>query len=116
MSPDPAPPTLPAARGGLIRVATIPHGDAYVDAVLPADAVQVGQPADVSPWLDVAHLEARSDEVDVLHLHAWDDAVAAVAGQCWADTVRRLGLPCVVTVHRVPPRGRVDRNAVDARY
>jgi hypothetical protein len=113
---DPAPPGLPAALGGPIRVATIPHGDAYVDAVLPADAGRVGPAADVSPWLDVTHLEAHADEVDVLHLHAWDDAVAAVAGQCWAETVRRLGLPFVVTVHRLPPRGRVARTAVEVRY
>jgi hypothetical protein len=116
VTPDPAPPGLPAVRGGQLRVATVPYGDAYVDAVLPADAVRVGPAAELSPWLDVAYLEAHAGEVDVLHLHAWDDSVAAVAGQCWAETVRRVGLPFVVTVHRVPPRGRVARNAVETRY
>ena len=34
---------------------------------------------------------------------------AAVAVQCWAETVRRLGLPLVVTVHRLPRSGRAPR-------
>jgi len=102
---DPAPPEPPDDEGGLIRVATIPHADPYVDAVLPVDAVRVGPAAEPSPWLDVAHLHAHAAEVDVLHLHSGDDAVAALTGQCWAETVRRLGLPFVVTVHRLPPAG-----------
>jgi hypothetical protein len=113
---DPPPPRPPERRGGLIRVATIPHTAPYVDAVLPAHAARVGSAGDPSPWLDVAHLEAHAAEIDVLHLHAGDDSVAAVAGQCWAETARRLGLPLVVTVHRVPPAGRSSRNAVEARY
>ena len=126
MTADPAPPGPPDVRGGLIRVATIPQADPsgadpygvgpYVDAVLPPDAVHVGPAADPSPWLDVAHLGAHAGQVDVLHLHLGDAHAAAVAGQCWAETVRRLGLPLVVTVHRVPPPGRAARSAVEARY
>jgi hypothetical protein len=86
-------------------VATIPHAAAYVDAVLPAGVVRVGPAAEPSPWLGVAHLEAHADDVDVLHLHSGDEAVAELTGQCWAETVRRLGLPLVVTVHRLPPAG-----------
>jgi Glycosyltransferase Family 4 len=104
-----------------LRVVTIPHGDAgrageYVDAVLPVDVVRLGPATDPSPWLHVAHLEAHADEIDVLHLHSGDPHVATVAVQCWAETVRKLGLPLVVTVHRVPPGGRAPRNAAEAEY
>lgn len=101
MSADPPSPV----PEGAIRVATIPHDDDYVAAVLPQDVVRV-DPASPSPWLDVTHLDAHADEIDVLHLHAGDAGVAELAGQCWAETVRRLGLPLVVTVHRVPRSGR----------
>jgi hypothetical protein len=116
--PDPPSPRPPEFRGGRIRVATIPPegADPYVDAVVPPEAVRVGSPISPSPWLDVAHLDAHAAEVDVLHLHSGDGEAAAVAGQCWAETVRRLGLPLVVTVHRVPPPGRTARNPVEARY
>jgi hypothetical protein len=100
---------------GPTRVATISYDDAYVAAVLPPDAVRV-EPSAPSPWLDVAHLEAHADEVDVLHLHTGDAGVAAVAAQCWAETVRRLGLPLVVTVHRLPRAGAAPRTAVEARH
>ncbi len=116
MSADPAPPGPPADGGGLIRVATIPHTDPYADAVLPPDAVRVGPAVDPSPWLDFAHLEAHADEIDLLHLHSGDAHVAAAAVQCWAETARRLGLPLVVTVHRVPPAGRAPRTAAEAGY
>jgi Glycosyltransferase Family 4 len=120
VSADPASPGPPSA-GRPTRVATILHGDAdragpYVDAVLPADVVRLESDDDRSPWLDVAHLEAHADEIDVLHLHLGDPHVAAVAVQCWAETVRRLGLPLVVTVHRVPPPGRAPRNPAEAEY
>jgi hypothetical protein len=107
------PPGSPEPDGGLIRLATIPHDDAYVAAVLPPGVVRV-EPA--TPWLDVAHLEAHADEIDVLHLHAGDAGVAAVAGQCWAETVRRLRMPLVVTVHRVPRSGAGVPGAFGARY
>jgi hypothetical protein len=82
-------------------VATIPYADAYVDAVLPPDVVRVGPSGDLSPWLDASHLVAHADEIDVLHLHTGQAHVAAAAVQCWAETVRRLGIPLVVTVHRL---------------
>jgi hypothetical protein len=97
-------------------VATIPNDDAYVTAVLPPDAVLAEPSTGRSPWLDVAHLEAHASEIDVLHLHTGDAGVAALAGQCWAETVRRLGLPLVVTVHRLPPSGWGARDAVEARH
>jgi hypothetical protein len=97
-------------------VATIPHDDAYVSAVLPPDAVRAGPATDPSPWLDVSYLDAHAAEIDVLHLHTGDAGVAAVAGQCWAETVRRLGLPLVVTVHRLPPSGWGARGAAEARH
>jgi hypothetical protein len=102
-SPDP----------GRTRVATIPHADPYLDAVLPPEVVRVGPAGDPSPWLDVGYLAEHAAEVDVLHLHTGYRHVAEVAGQCWTETVRRLGLPLVVTVHQVrapshAPRGRWD--------
>jgi hypothetical protein len=115
VSAEPPSPGPHQTEGGLIRVATIPNDDDYVAAVLPPDAVRV-EPSTPSPWVDVAHLEAHADEVDVLHLHTGDPGVAAVAGQCWAETVRRLGLPLVVTVHRLPPSGAGARSAVEARH
>ena len=82
-------------------MATIPFADPYVDAVLPPDVVRVGPSGELSPWLDVSHLTQHADEIDVLHLHTGQAHVAAVAVQCWNETVRRLGIPLVVTVHRV---------------
>ncbi len=105
----------PEHTGDRIRLATIAQDDAYVDAVLPPDADRV-ESADPSPWLDVAHLEAHADEVDVLHLHTGDASTAALAGQCWAETLRRLGLPLVVTVHRLPPAGAGARPAAEAGH
>jgi hypothetical protein len=100
----------PEARGSLrrgdpVRVATIPFADPYVDAVLPPDVVRVGPSGELSPWLDVAYLVEHATEVDVLHLHTGPRHVALAAGQCWAETVRRLGIPLVVTVHRMPAPG-----------
>ena len=111
MSADPPPPV----PQGSIRVATIAQDDEYVAAVLPPDVVRV-DPGSPSPWLDVAHLEGHADEIDVLHLHTGDAGVAALAGQCWAETVRRLGLPLVVTVHRLPRSGGSARGALEARH
>src|SRR3954471_3575266 len=111
VSTDPPPPV----PQGAIRVATIPHDDDYVAAVLPPDAVRV-DPASPSPWLDVTHLEAHADEIDVLHLHTGDAGVAALAGQCWAERGRRLGLPLVVTVHRLARSGGGAGGALEARH
>ena len=116
MSPEPPPPGPPELPGGRIRVATIPDDEAYVDAVLPPDVVRVGPFARPSPWLDVAHVEAHAADVDVLHLHVGDPQAAAVAVQCWAETVRRLGVPLVVTVHRLPPSTDGPRGVEATRY
>ena len=110
MSADPPPPV----PEGAIRVATIYHDDDYVAAALPQGVVRT-DPARPSPWLDVTHLEAHADDIDVLHLHTGDAGVAALAGQCWAETVRRLGVPLVVTVHRIPRSGG-GRDALEARH
>jgi hypothetical protein len=111
-SPPQDPPELP----GPTRVATIADDEAYVDAVLPPDVVRVGPFVRPSPWLDVAHVEAHAADVDVLHLHVGDPQAAAVAVQCWAETVRRLGVPLVVTVHRLPPSTDGPRGVEATRY
>lgn len=105
----------PPHRGsppGPLRVATIPHADPYVDAVLPQDAVRVGEPAVPSPWLDAAVLTGRAGEIDVLHLHAGLGHLAAVELECWTESVRRAGVPLVVTVHELRPPDPAD----DARW
>jgi hypothetical protein len=112
---EPPPPWPPESEGSRIRVATIPSDDAYVAAVLPPDVVRVESGAS-SPWLDVAYLEAHADDIDVLHLHTGDAGVAALAGECWAETVRRLGLPLVVTVHRVSRTAAEFPSALEARH
>jgi hypothetical protein len=114
VSAEPPPPG-PPEFGGRIRVATIPGDDAYVAAVLPPDAVRL-EPAVPSPWLDVTRLEAAADDIDVLHLHTGDAGVAALAGECWAETVRRLGVPLVVTVHRLPRSAGTPRTELEARH
>jgi hypothetical protein len=88
-------------RGDPVRVATIPFADPYVDAVLPPDIVRVGPSGELSPWLDVSYLAAHAAEIDVLHLHTGQAHVAAAAIECWTETVRRLGIPLIVTVHRL---------------
>lgn len=87
-----------------MRVATIPFADPYVDAVLPRGTVRVGPSAVPSPWLDPAHVEAHAGEVDVLHLHVGLVPLRPSALETWAETVRRVGLPLVVTVHRLHDR------------
>ena len=113
--PAEPPPPGPTGFDGPTRVATIPFDDAYVGAVLPPDVVRV-EPDLPSLWLDVAHLEAHADDIDVLHLHTGHPGVAALAGQCWAETVRRLGVPLVVTVHRLPRSVGGVRSALEARH
>jgi hypothetical protein len=67
--------------------------------------VRVGPSGELSPWLDVAYLEAHADDIDVLHLHTGPAHVAEAACECWSETVQRLGIPLVVTVHTLPPPG-----------
>jgi Glycosyltransferase Family 4 len=105
-------PTAPGIPG--MRVATIPFTDPYVDAVLPRGAVRVGPAVGPSPWLDPAHVEAHAGEVDVLHLHVGPVALRPAALETWAETVRRVGIPLVVTVHRLDARGGGHRDRSDA--
>jgi hypothetical protein len=84
-----------------VRVATVPHADAYVAAVMPRGVVHVG-PDDVpGPWLDASYLAAHADDIDVLHLHGGYGFLGERAMECWTETVRRLGIPLVVTVHQL---------------
>jgi hypothetical protein len=118
--PDPSAPGHPGPRAetdpapGLVpvRVATVPHADDYVAAVLPDGVVHVG-PDDPVPWLDSGYLTAHADDLDVLHLHSGYGHLDEGALECWTETVRRLGIPLVVTVHQLrdpaqPTRGRHD--------
>jgi hypothetical protein len=88
-----------------IRVATVPYGGAYTDAVLPPDVVRVGPAAGPSPWLDATHLAEHAPDIDVLHLHTGSGPVREAAVQCWSETVRRCRIPLVVTVHDVRAPG-----------
>ena len=108
--PDPSVPVDPGPRAGTeavrgpqsLRVATVPHTDAYVTSVLPPGVVHVG-PDDggVSAWLDPGYLTAHADDLDVLHVHTGYGHLREAALECWTETVRRLGIPLVVTVHQL---------------
>ncbi len=96
-----------------VRVVTVPHSDAYVDAVLPPHVVRVG-PEDVpGRWLDAAHLTAHAEDVDVVHVHTGFGHLDERALDGWTETLRRLGIPLLVTVHQLrdpaqPTRARHD--------
>ena len=47
-----------------MRVATVPCGSAYADAVLPLDVVHVGPACGPSPWLDSAYLADHAFDID----------------------------------------------------
>ena len=98
---DPPLAGLPEIEGSGPRVATIPYADAYVDAVLPPDALRVGPDTEPSPWLDTEYLAAHHGDVDVVHLHGGHGHLGAAELEQWCETVRRLGVPLVVTVHRL---------------
>lgn len=112
---DAHPPAPSLTGGGPLRVAVIPHGDAYVDAVLPDDVVRVGVPGDPSPWLDPAYLAEHAAEVDVVHLHGGYHRLTVRQVEGWTETVRRLGIPLVLTVHDVRARGHGHRARRNAR-
>ena len=108
----PRPGLLPTPGAG-IRVASIPHADPYVDAVLPDGVVRVGTSADPSPWLDVAYLAEHVGEVDVVHLHARYGHLEVATLRGWAEELQRCRIPLVVTVHQLrdpaqPTPGRHD--------
>jgi len=83
------------------RVAIVPSADAYVDAALPPGVVRIGSDGAPSPWLDADHLAAHADDLDVLHVHGGYEQLPVEALERWTETVRRLGIPLVVTVHRM---------------
>jgi hypothetical protein len=95
------PETPTAAPEPGMRVAAIPFADPYVDAVLPPGTVRIGPASTPSPWLDGEYLAAHAGEIDVLHLHAGLGTLPAAGLERWAETVRRVGVPLVVTVHRL---------------
>jgi hypothetical protein len=99
-------------------VATIPHSDPYVDAVLPPDVERVGPADEPNSWLDAAYLAWHHRDIDVLHVHAGFDAQSEAGSEaeaeCWSETVRRLGVPLVVTVHRLRDADQDVRDRHDA--
>lgn len=104
-----SPPTGEPQPGtpGLLRLASVPFSDPYVDAVLPEGAVRVGTPGEACRWLDEEYLTAHAGELDVLHLHTGYARLGAGEFERWAEAVRRLGVPLVVTVHQLrDPRQR----------
>ena len=104
-SAEPAPP---------IRVAAVPHADAYVQAVRPAGVVAVGPHAEPSPWLDPSYLTASHAQIDVLHVHGGYGHLPVAALECWTETVRRLGIPLVLTVHQLREPAQRTRTRHDA--
>ncbi|MGY1778034.1 hypothetical protein ACI8AV_19450 [Geodermatophilus sp. SYSU D00804] len=92
------------------RVATVPHADPYVDAVLPASAVRVGPAHDPSPWLDPAYLTAHAALVDVVHLHTGRGHLHEDEVVSWTEALRRTGVPLVVTVHQLRDPARPARH------
>ncbi|MGY1811596.1 hypothetical protein [Blastococcus sp. SYSU D00820] len=97
-----------------IRVATVPHSDPYVDAVLPPDVVRVGPASGQSPWLDPAYLTAHAAEVDVVHLHAGYGHLPEDEIVCFTEAIRRTGVPLVTTVHQLRDPEQVSRGRHDA--
>jgi hypothetical protein len=111
---DPPLPGLPATEGSRLRVATVPHAEVYVDAVLPPDAVRVGPDVEPSPWLDPEYLAAHRNDVDVVHLHGGHGHLTEAQLEGWCEAVRRLGVPLVVTVHRLRDPDATTRARHDA--
>ncbi|WP_345771918.1 hypothetical protein [Geodermatophilus sabuli] len=83
------------------RVATVPHHDPYVDAVLPAGVVRVGPVGGPSPWLDPGYLAVHAADVDVVHLHTGYGHLPEDEVVSWTETARRTGVPIVTTVHQL---------------
>ncbi|WP_093579344.1 glycosyltransferase [Geodermatophilus amargosae] len=104
----------PSASPARIRIATVPHADPYVDAVLPASAVRVGPRHDRSPWLDPAYLTAHAGRVDVVHVHAGYGHLPEDEVVSWTEAVRRTGVPLVVTVHQLRDPAQPGRHRHDA--
>src|SRR5919107_446353 len=104
----------PPASPARIGIATVPHADVYVDAVVPASAVRVGPAHDPSPWLDPAYLTAHAGLVDVVHVHAGYGHLPEDEVVSWTEAVRRTGVPLVVTVHQLRDPAQPSRHRHDA--
>ncbi|MGK5111140.1 glycosyltransferase [Geodermatophilus sp. CPCC 205506] len=104
--------SVPGPRG--MRVVTVPHADAYVDAVLPAGVVRVGPAHEPSPWLDPAYLAAHAGQVDVVHLHSGYGHLPEDEVVSWTETIRRTGVPLVTTVHQLRDPAQPSRRRHDA--
>ncbi len=104
----------PSASRARVRVATVPHRDAYVDAVLPGSAVRMGPEHDPSPWLDPAYLTAWAHRVDVVHVHTGYGHLPEDEVVSWTEALRRTGVPLVVTVHQLRDPAQPTRHRHDA--
>jgi glycosyl transferase family 4 len=102
----------PAGPG--IRVVSVPHTDAYVDAVLPDGVLRVGPGPGPGPWLDPGYLAAHAGDVDVVHLHSGYGHLPEDEVVSWAETVRRTGVPLVHTVHQLRDPQQPTRRRHDA--
>jgi hypothetical protein len=113
---DPGPRAVsdPAADVRSLRVATVPHVDAYVRAVLPPGVDHVGPDAVPSAWLDPCYLAAHAYDVDVLHVHTGYGHLDPHTMEAWTETVRRIGIPLVVTVHQLRDPAQRTRFRHDA--
>ncbi|WP_409328550.1 glycosyltransferase family 4 protein [Trujillonella humicola] len=96
---DPEQPSRAASPA--IRVASIPHRDPYVDAVLPDGVVRVGPDHRPSRWLDPAYLTAHAAEVDVVHVHTGFGHLPEDEVDSFTEAIRRTGVPLVATVHQL---------------
>src|SRR5919107_3975190 len=104
----------PPASPARIGIATVPHADVYVDAVVPASAVRVGPAHDPSPWLDPGYLTGHAGLVDVVHVHAGYGHLPEDEVVSWTEAVRRTGVPLVVTVHQLRDPAQPARHRHDA--
>ncbi|MGY1609900.1 glycosyltransferase [Geodermatophilus sp. SYSU D00700] len=93
---------------------TVPHRDAYVDAVVPGNAVRVGPDHEPSPWLDPGYLTAWAHRVDVVHVHAGYEHLPEDEVVSWTEALRRTGVPLVVTVHQLRDPAQPERRRHDA--
>ena len=90
-----------------IRVGAVPDSNAYVQAVLPPEAVIVA-PGTPDGWLDSEYLAAATADIDVLHLHDHPATLSLPQLERWTETGQRLGVPLVVTVHQLQEPGCGD--------
>jgi hypothetical protein len=97
-----------------LRVASVPHADPYVRAVLPEGVRHLGPAGEPSPWLDPDHLERAADGLDVLHVHHGYRHLQPDRLERWTEVVRRLDVPLVVTVHQLRDPDQRTRARHDA--